>query len=525
MLFQKYLRISKMEAMEELNNDLLIVDQNVVHLKEKRREYLSTVRDVLDVYVLSVMEEEDPIFSLLSKRSQYHYNLKTTSPFQLQFKILMDLPFLHSDIQVERGEPGFVKLKLPNVEEGLMRSKVWTEACHRGIQKSLTRHINQWKDDSNYLKQTAVLGWLAGAVDKSLALVGTIPNYLIQRQHIRNKVVIQLEDKAKNMKFNIELLPVLELTSSQLPQQLADNPLVSQIPSCDTWSVECRSNEICNDQFWGISMWQHEKFIIRQHTNLKSVIHILKSLRDGCEWNILTNYHIRTLVLQAFLQDRMMFDIFSLAELLLQLLLLLRDKLVSREGLPCLWDMNYNLLSGLNGHQKSGLARAVTKRRDSLQKLSDNYCSFFRLETYSTAPTSRTSEAPLSESSTPTFQSFENTSTLSAPLPESGEQPESMPSSSGEQQQRTISSSEEQLPRTISSSAEQPLSRTSSSAEQPQRRTASSRGQPQSSPTSPVGDIHRRVAASRKHHREALQSKEVWAKSKTVPAGGKQLLL
>lgn len=42
------------------------------------------------------------------------------------------------------------------------------------------RHINQWKDDSNYLKQTAFLEWLAQTVDKSLALAGTIPNYQVR---------------------------------------------------------------------------------------------------------------------------------------------------------------------------------------------------------------------------------------------------------------------------------------------------------------------------------------------------------
>lgn len=43
-----------------------------------------------------------------------------------------------------------------------------------------------------------------------------------------------------------------------------------------TWSVQCRSNASFNDQLWGVSLWQHEKLMIREQNNLKSVIHILK---------------------------------------------------------------------------------------------------------------------------------------------------------------------------------------------------------------------------------------------------------
>lgn len=51
----------------------------------------------------------------------------------------------------------------------------------------------------------------------------------------------------------------------------------------------------------------------------------------------------------------------------MQLLLELRDRLVSREGLPFFWDTDHNLLCGMNGQQKSELARSVTKTRDSLR--------------------------------------------------------------------------------------------------------------------------------------------------------------
>ena len=50
-----------------------------------------------------------------------------------------------------------------------------------------------------------------------------------------------------------------------------------------------------------------------------------------------------------------------------QLLLELRDRLVSREGLPFFWDTKYSLLCGMNGHQKSELARSVTHIRDKLR--------------------------------------------------------------------------------------------------------------------------------------------------------------
>lgn len=500
-----------MEDLEELNSTLVKVDQSIPELKEKRGEYLSTLRDVLDVYVLSVMEEEDAIYSLLSK--PYHTSLKTISPYQLQFKIMISLPFQQSDIQVERGEPGFVKIKLPS-EECMVRSKVWTEACHRGIQKSLKRHMNLWTDDLNYLKQTAVRQWLVDAVDKSLALVGSIPNYKIQRLQLKDKVVLQMEDISKKIGLTIELLPTIVFPSTQLPQHLADVPAVaSRNQSCETWFVECHA-KVSSDQLWHIWLWEHEKIMIGEHTKLKSMIHVLKALRDGCDWVNLTNYHIRTLVLQAFMQDPMLFEIFNLAELLLQLLLQLRDRLVSREGLPCLWDCNYNLLGGLTGLQKSALARSVTKTRDSLQRLSENYHSFFRLETYTIAPASRKSEAdaPAPQANRPTE------------LP--SDAPSQCPTEAREQPLRRVSSSEEQLQNRNSSSIGQPQNRYPPSREQSLNMSPPSGEQSLNmSPPSREQPRNRNPSSESPHNSGHSSSNQVqsrnnwWEKFQTVAAG------
>lgn len=78
----------------------VIIQWNIVCIILTLPTLLLLLFKVLDVYLISVMEDEDAIYSLLSQRSQQHYILKTISPFQLQFKILMNLPFLQSDIQV-----------------------------------------------------------------------------------------------------------------------------------------------------------------------------------------------------------------------------------------------------------------------------------------------------------------------------------------------------------------------------------------------------------------------------------------
>lgn len=42
-----------------------------------------------------------------------------------------------------QGEPGFVKLKLPvNYEKEITASRVWIDACNRGLQASLVRFVS-----------------------------------------------------------------------------------------------------------------------------------------------------------------------------------------------------------------------------------------------------------------------------------------------------------------------------------------------------------------------------------------------
>ncbi|KAJ1519997.1 hypothetical protein ONE63_004228 [Megalurothrips usitatus] len=369
-----------MSHLDHKLSDLLISKE---HLGRNRKGYLENLKEVLDLYLFSVMEEENSLYNLLHERSEYvcsnYKNLKTLSPFCIQLRILMTLPFHHNQVKVEKSIPGHVKLKLPaDAEAEITSSRVWRNACNRGIQKSLLRHIDSWRDNNSYLKSTAFLNWFGGVVDESLLLTGSIPYYHITRTGSQpGKVVLSVDDLQNGISLSVVLLPVLSFPLSQLPE---DFTIVPQDQSCTEWMAECRSNVVCNEQSWGISLWQHEQMIFRENEKLKPALYALKSLRDGCGW-YLNNYQLRTLVMQTFKQDPSAFAL-QQGELVLHLLLELRNRLVSREGLPFLWDAECNLLCGLTGQVKSGLARAVTKTRESLQNPDTDFENIFRPHIY-----------------------------------------------------------------------------------------------------------------------------------------------
>ncbi|KAK3910666.1 ATP-dependent Clp protease ATP-binding subunit ClpX [Frankliniella fusca] len=393
-----------METIPHLDKAVNEFHDNFQQQKVDKNKYLLELREVIDLYLLSVMEEEDNLYRVLHLRAENvcnDYNdLKTVSPFNVQLNILMSLPLHPSDIQVEKGDIGFIKIKLPsNIEERVQFSKIWRDACNCGVQKSLLRHLNLWKDDDNYLKSTAFLKWFSGAVNKSLEVTGEIPNYKIVRLETDSNVTLRIRDERNHLDIYVTLRPVFLFPISMLPNDCYCQ--VSQDTECNEWIAECFSNEVSDPQLWATSLWQHEKLVIETH-DLKPSIRILKGVRDIhcqknqdlCEWNLLTNNHIRNLVMVLHKSNEVNFQNSSGGKLLLDLLLQLRNKLVSREGLQYFWDEKRNLLCGLTGAQKSSLARLVTR---SIRDLQDPNChKFLSLETY--VSTQNSSESSSSES-------------------------------------------------------------------------------------------------------------------------------
>lgn len=383
-----------MTAIPHLDRNVKEYLDNIPRLKMDKNKYVLELVELLDLYLLNVMEEEDHLYKILCvqpERVCNDYNtLKTVSPFNIQLNILMSLPFNHSDIQVEEGDGGFIKLKLSSASDDKMQicSKISVAAFNRGIQNSLLRHVNTlWRDKDNYFQSMGFLKWFSSVVDKSLALAGPIPNYKIVRLQNNSRVTLRIQDEGQCTEIFVHLLPVFSLPINKLPESLYSK--LPQDSSCNEWMAECCSNEVSDPQLWATSFWQHEKKVIKEH-NLKPFIQILKGVRDiHCEktkneWNLLTNNHIRNLVMISHKQNLLNFQNVSEGKILLDLLLILRNHLVSSEGLPSFWDGTRNLLCGMTGFQKSSLARLVTRSMKDLQN--PNSPKFFGLETYAHAP-------------------------------------------------------------------------------------------------------------------------------------------
>ncbi|XP_053603126.1 cyclic GMP-AMP synthase-like receptor [Plodia interpunctella] len=267
--------------------------------------------------------------------------------FDMDIVIRLPISYDHGEngIILENEDPGFVKMKITNPFDNLVRQPDW-ENCHKVT--------HDWRDDEKYFLQNKFRHWIQGIVSKALydmenkVCVNGVSYVLKYTQSgPAYTLKIRAEEAKDPFTLDVDLVPVIRFRHPRWPKGYRE-PLNCEIKD---WLLVPKPNKAVKEaslqnRCWRLSFQEFEKDMMKGCQNLKKTIRLVKKLRDVLRMKYIASYYIKTLFLWKISETSKKYWETTLSVLFQTMVEILRDA-IQQKTIQYFWNKDHNLIKEL----------------------------------------------------------------------------------------------------------------------------------------------------------------------------------
>ncbi|CAG4986931.1 unnamed protein product [Parnassius apollo] len=306
------------------------------------------------------MGEQCNFFNKYSSQVMYsgsvYDGVKVSKLDEFDMDIVIRLPISYEEgengIIIENDQPGFVRLKIINAFDHMDKQPDW-EKCHK-----VTR---DWRDSEKYFLQNKFRHWLHSIVQKALnemqerATVNGV-TYSVKYKESGPAFTLNIRNEKgdEEFKLDVDLVPVIRFMYPRWPpgyrtihgSQVKDWLVVPK-------PIKNISNETVKSRCWRLSFQDYERELLKECHHLKTIIKLIKKLREALGMKEIASYYIKTLFLwkiervndKKYWQNKLSVIFRSMVEDLYNA--------IKAKNIPYFWNEKNNLIGNLKPtHQK-----------------------------------------------------------------------------------------------------------------------------------------------------------------------------
>lgn len=334
---------------------------------------------------LDKMSSCNKLFSNLKPRLEYlgsyFDGLRVGRPTEYDINIILTLPINYKKIKLDSAgiRGGYTMIKMPSEFRRLFKLK---KEENKGYEDT-----ELWCNKNHLLSVSRFRSWMQKVVDATLNTL-TIINGV--RVLIINNVTYRIEAKIsgpantliitesnKNV-IDVDLVPTLVFHLPKIPSETTIN--FDKVQSTKIRQYFVVPKPINDDVSWRLAFPFQERHFLYNKQNMKSVIKLLKLLRDVQGFDKLASYYIKTIFLwEATKTTAEFWTTNSLSCLVLHMLKILKESLLER-NIVNFWCSEHNLLEKIKEQTCINWANRISHIINIIEKSDEdpkNIFSFF----------------------------------------------------------------------------------------------------------------------------------------------------
>ncbi|KAM3966789.1 cyclic GMP-AMP synthase-like receptor [Aphomia sociella] len=330
-----------------MDNILHDINRKYVRIKKREKTYNNTIVRAVLQEVLEKMRAHDPLFNSMKPRlaylGSYYDGLRVGHATEFDINIVLKLPINYKKIKLDATE-------MENAYTSVIMPSEFRRLCLNPLTADKGfKETEYWCDKSYRLSVKKFLSWVQSVVDTALSrFPKDNDKYLITINNKVYKIISKLSGPANTITLidndvviDIDLVPTFAFEYPKVPNN-------SQVYFSDEVFQKIRQYFIVpkptDDEYgWRLAFPYQELFIMTGKNNLKSVVKLIKLLRDVQGFYKLSSYYIKTVFLWEVSRKPVTFWEKPLSYLVIYMLKELRDQLKIRT-VDNYWSPDHNLL-------------------------------------------------------------------------------------------------------------------------------------------------------------------------------------
>lgn len=333
------------ETAEEMFQDL---NRKCIRLNKKEIQRNNIVLYAVLEKIVKLMKNSDDLFKSMRPKLEYMGSyfdgLRVGHPTEFDINLVLTIPVNYEKIVLDSTEAKFdyTYIIMPSEFRRLYKNPY---TANKGFIKTA-----MWCDSSYRLSVKKFRSWMQSVVDAALNKLPLEEGKRILMVH--NKcfgLISKCSGPANNISIHqdngiidIDLVPTFAFELPKIPKGCNVDFSRTEFIKNKQYFVVPKPSD--NDLSWRLTFPFQERLIIESKDNLKSVLKLLKQLRDVQGFTKVASYYIKTLFLwEVSVTDKSFWKANSLTFLVLYMLNKLQNALAQHK-IPNYWCPNHNLL-------------------------------------------------------------------------------------------------------------------------------------------------------------------------------------
>ncbi|XP_023211659.1 uncharacterized protein LOC111614517 [Centruroides sculpturatus] len=288
--------------MAKSNDKLLLANlKEILRTKVKLEDQTENIR-ILQMVLDELIKEmkTDKLFYHLFENiyytGSYFEKLRVKEATEFDLNLILTFPkIMNFQVTTDHSPSSFVTCQLKSELKELMHEKNWE------LNKEILRKFSNRK---NFLEAGKIKNWLQGIVDSAINKLGKRNNLPKIIRHLSGPAITIYIITKNGIQIDVDLVPVLKFNWPFWPEGAAQY-FLNNIPHDERYwfivpklppSEICEVNQNISYQ-WRLHFPRIEKKLIHDKGCLKSIIKLLKLLRDREGWKPLASYYLKTAVM------------------------------------------------------------------------------------------------------------------------------------------------------------------------------------------------------------------------------------
>ncbi|XP_076248421.1 cGAS-like receptor 1 [Calliopsis andreniformis] len=341
---------------------------------ERNNVYLTEVITTL----INKMKLTDPLFAKAFKKiifcGSFYKGTKVGRPNEFDLNIVLELPVPPSAITLSTTQPAFTKIQINMQAFNNTSSKYILSDKEKRLLHSLL--IN------NYLNPDKFRSWIEGILSKIMSELPKNGNWhvLISKNEFGTSRICRIKKSgpAFTVMLNIpneeeiciDLAPALAFRQFNIIGSTAKINTIDKYRNKEWFAIPLpsfKSNFGKDDCYWRLSFYLQENEILAENGRVKTVIRLIKKMRDVQDWKSIASYFIETLFLNKLSDLRENLNKISMTLFFYRMLKELQHACIQGK-IEYFWDPGYNLLRKISTRELDNIANRLKNIIQTIEK-------------------------------------------------------------------------------------------------------------------------------------------------------------
>lgn len=368
------LRSSEAKKPVNLEDIFQEINRKYVRINKQEKLHNNVVLYSVLEHVLKLMRDSDELFNSMKPKlaymGSYFDGLRVCHPSEFDINIVFKLPVNYEKVVLDSTytQYDYTNVIMPSEFRRLCKNAMTAD---RGFKKTVN-----WCDGSYRLSVNKFRSWMQSVVDKALTkLPFGDGKRMLKIGNDYFGLVSKLAGPANNLTIyqgkniiDIDLVPTFAFELPQIPINCKVDFSKREFNIEKKYFVVPKPT----DNFsWRLSFPFQERLLLENKNNLKSVIRLLKLLRDVQRFNQIASYFIKSLCLrEAVVKKELFWKKKSLSYLVPYMLTQLRDAL-AQNTINNFWCPDHNLLLKIKPETSENWSNRLTHILKNIKKNKD----------------------------------------------------------------------------------------------------------------------------------------------------------